>query len=68
VHGAWADASGWNGVIRRLQADGYTIIAPPNQLRGAIVDGQYLAALPTYPPYTGTETMKARQPSRTYSG
>ena len=22
VHGAFADASGWNGVIERLQADG----------------------------------------------
>src|SRR5664279_3856159 len=28
VHGAWADASSWNAVIQRLQADGYTISAP----------------------------------------
>jgi len=45
VHGAWADASGWNGVVQRLQADGYTVIAPANPLRGAVIDGQYLAGL-----------------------
>jgi len=34
VHGAFADASGWNGVIERLQADGLQVTAPPNPLRG----------------------------------
>ena len=24
VHGAWANGSSWNGVVRRLQADGYS--------------------------------------------
>lgn len=33
VHGAWADATGWSGVIKRLQDDGYTVAAIPNQLR-----------------------------------
>ena len=33
VHGDWADASGWSGVIARLQADGYPVVAPPNPLR-----------------------------------
>jgi pimeloyl-ACP methyl ester carboxylesterase len=28
VHGAWADGSCWSGVIRRLQADGYDVVAP----------------------------------------
>jgi len=28
VHGAWADGSCWSGVIERLQADGYEVIAP----------------------------------------
>src|SRR5690242_7617927 len=28
VHGAWADGSCWSGVIERLQADGYHVIAP----------------------------------------
>jgi alpha-beta hydrolase superfamily lysophospholipase len=27
VHGAFADASSWNGVIERLQQEGYTVIA-----------------------------------------
>ena len=33
VHGAWADASGWNDVIKKLQRDGYPVIAPANPLR-----------------------------------
>jgi len=28
VHGAWADGSCWGDVIRRLQANGYHVIAP----------------------------------------
>jgi pimeloyl-ACP methyl ester carboxylesterase len=28
VHGAWADGSCWSKVIKRLQADGYNVIAP----------------------------------------
>ncbi len=28
VHGAWADGSSWDAVIRRLQADGYRVTAP----------------------------------------
>jgi len=28
VHGAWAEGSCWNGVIERLQADGYHVTAP----------------------------------------
>jgi pimeloyl-ACP methyl ester carboxylesterase len=42
VHGAFADASGWAGVIERLQKDDYPVIAPPNPLRGIIEDGEYL--------------------------
>jgi pimeloyl-ACP methyl ester carboxylesterase len=33
-HGAWADASSWAKVIRRLQRHGFTVYAPPNPLRG----------------------------------
>ena len=29
VHGAWADGSSWSAVIERLQADSYTVTAPP---------------------------------------
>ena len=43
VHGAWADTSSWDGVIKRLQADGYTVYAPPNPLQGLAYDPAYLA-------------------------
>src|SRR5215471_20694913 len=45
VHGAFADASSWNGVIERLQEQGYTVIAPPNPLRGVTADSAYIASL-----------------------
>jgi pimeloyl-ACP methyl ester carboxylesterase len=38
VHGAWADGSSWNGVVRRLQHDGYTVYVPPNPLLGLSYD------------------------------
>ena len=43
VHGAWADTGSWDGVIQRLQADGYTVYAPPNPLQGLPYDPAYLA-------------------------
>jgi pimeloyl-ACP methyl ester carboxylesterase len=43
VHGAFADASGWNDVATRLMAAGYTVYAPPNPLRGLTTDSEYLA-------------------------
>ena len=45
VHGAWADASGWNDVSKRLQRDGYTVIAPANPLRGLASDVAYLGSI-----------------------
>ena len=48
VHGAFADASSWNGVIERLQQqEGYTVIAPPNPLRGVAADSAYSQASST---------------------
>src|ERR1700710_657280 len=44
VHGAWADASSWSAVIKRLQSDGYTVDAPPNPLRGLPQDTASLSA------------------------
>jgi pimeloyl-ACP methyl ester carboxylesterase len=41
-HGAWADASSWNGVITDLQRAGFTVYAPPNPLRGLSSDADYL--------------------------
>ena len=45
VHGAWADASNWSGVTARLQADGYTVHAVPNTLRGLSADVAYVASI-----------------------
>jgi pimeloyl-ACP methyl ester carboxylesterase len=45
VHGAFADASSWNGVIERLQQQGYTVIATANPLRGVAFDSAYTASL-----------------------
>jgi pimeloyl-ACP methyl ester carboxylesterase len=44
VHGAFADASSWNGVIERLQAAGVQVTAPPNPLRGISIDSAYIAS------------------------
>jgi pimeloyl-ACP methyl ester carboxylesterase len=43
VHGAWADSGSWNAVTRILQADGYTVYAPPNPLRGLATDSATLS-------------------------
>jgi pimeloyl-ACP methyl ester carboxylesterase len=45
VHGAFADASSWNGVIERLQAKGVAVTAPPNPLRGISADSAYMASV-----------------------
>jgi pimeloyl-ACP methyl ester carboxylesterase len=44
VHGDWADGSSWSAVIERLQKQGYTVVAPPNPLRGPASDAAYLAS------------------------
>ncbi|MFI1990614.1 alpha/beta fold hydrolase [Actinoplanes sp. NPDC020271] len=40
VHGAFADSSGWNDVVRRLQSDGYPVVSVANPLRGVAYDAQ----------------------------
>jgi pimeloyl-ACP methyl ester carboxylesterase len=40
VHGAWADASSWNGEVDRLQRDGYVVRAIGNPLRGLTSDAE----------------------------
>jgi pimeloyl-ACP methyl ester carboxylesterase len=45
VHGAFADASGWNGVISRLNKDGYQTIATANPLRSLSGDAASLSAV-----------------------
>jgi pimeloyl-ACP methyl ester carboxylesterase len=45
VHGAFADASSWNGVVERLQKQGRSVVAPPNPLRGIDADSDYIASV-----------------------
>jgi pimeloyl-ACP methyl ester carboxylesterase len=45
VHGAFADASGWNGVIERLQSEDVPVTAPANPLRGIAADSAYTASV-----------------------
>ncbi|MGQ5668732.1 alpha/beta fold hydrolase, partial [Streptomyces sp. ECR2.10] len=43
VHGAFADASSWNGVIELLRHEGHSVVAPANPLRGLAHDAGYLS-------------------------
>jgi pimeloyl-ACP methyl ester carboxylesterase len=45
VHGAFADASSWNGVVELLQARGVNVTAPANPLRGIAHDAAYIAGV-----------------------
>ncbi|MBV9635906.1 MAG: alpha/beta hydrolase [Methylobacteriaceae bacterium] len=45
VHGAFADSSSWNGVVKILEGDGYPVIAVANPLRSVKGDGDYVRAL-----------------------
>jgi pimeloyl-ACP methyl ester carboxylesterase len=44
VHGAFADASSWNGVVERLLAADVQVAAPANPLRGIAHDSAYIAS------------------------
>jgi pimeloyl-ACP methyl ester carboxylesterase len=44
VHGAFADASGFRGVIRELQTAGQSVVALPNPLRSLAFDAAAIAA------------------------
>ncbi|MFE3093389.1 alpha/beta fold hydrolase [Streptomyces sp. NPDC059248] len=45
VHGAFADASGWNAVAEELLDHGYKVIAPANPLRSLVSDSAYIASV-----------------------
>ncbi|MEV0406174.1 alpha/beta hydrolase [Actinoallomurus sp. NPDC050550] len=45
VHGAFADAASWSGVIAELQEHGVPVVAPPNPLRGLASDAAYIASV-----------------------
>ena len=44
VHGAFADSSGWIGVIQHLRATGLSAVAVSNPLRGIAEDTAYVAS------------------------
>src|ERR1700753_2080786 len=44
VHGAWARGSSWNAVSTELQAQGFTVLTPPNLLHGVENDAAYVAS------------------------
>ena len=50
IHGAFADASGFSGIIRELATAGYDVVAPPNPLRSLAFDaaaiGKVVRAVP----------------------
>ncbi|MBW8819166.1 MAG: alpha/beta hydrolase [Streptomyces sp.] len=45
VHGAFADSSSWNGVVERLQAHDYPVVAASNPLRGLAGDADHVRQL-----------------------
>ncbi|HEX6525950.1 MAG TPA: alpha/beta hydrolase [Streptosporangiaceae bacterium] len=45
VHGAWADSSSWDGVIERLRAAGYPVVAAADPLAGLDQDSASVASL-----------------------
>src|SRR5918998_2196813 len=45
VHGAFAESASWNAVIRRLQDQGYTVIAAANPIRSVSGDAQFVASI-----------------------
>jgi pimeloyl-ACP methyl ester carboxylesterase len=40
VHGAFAESASWDGVVDRLLAEGYDVVAAANPLRGLAADAQ----------------------------
>lgn len=45
VHGAFADASSWSGVVERLLQGGHHVVAPANPLRGLTADSAYIGSV-----------------------
>ncbi len=45
VHGAFADSSGWNGVVSKLNRDGYRVVAAANPLRSLKTDAEAVSTL-----------------------
>ncbi|MDT7845669.1 alpha/beta fold hydrolase [Streptomyces justiciae] len=45
VHGAFADSTSWNDVVKELRRDGYPVVSAANPLRGLKSDAAYVRQL-----------------------
>lgn len=45
VHGAFADSTSWNGVVKKLKREGYPVVAAASPLRGLSSDAAYVKEL-----------------------
>ncbi len=45
VHGAFAGASSWNGVVAKLERGGYHVVAAANPLRSVAGDGAFVSSI-----------------------
>jgi len=45
VHGAFAESNSWNGVIRDLEKDGYSVVGAANPLRSVKGDAESVSAI-----------------------
>ncbi len=45
VHGAFAESNSWDGVVKKLEADGYPVVGAANPLRSVKGDAQYVSAI-----------------------
>ncbi|MFF3562015.1 alpha/beta fold hydrolase [Streptomyces sp. NPDC002574] len=45
VHGAFADSSSWNGVVDRLEREGYSVVGLANPLRDLAGDAAYVSSV-----------------------
>src|SRR3712207_6906734 len=66
VHGGFADASSWNDVVERLQAEGVQVTAPANPLRGISIDSAYINSFLDQIPGPRSEEHTSELQSRQY--
>lgn len=45
MHGAFAEFASWNGVIRRVQEQGYTAVVAANPIRSLSADAEFLVSI-----------------------
>ncbi|QWK81891.1 alpha/beta fold hydrolase [Ochrobactrum sp. BTU1] len=45
VHGAFAESSSWDGVVKNLENDGFKVVSAANPLRGLKTDADYVSSI-----------------------